>query len=203
MTESANWTKAEQRSVTDFLADHELDADPAYRILDLAAEVGEVAADAAKSSEYGAAPDSLAVSQDELGTPSSHCSRIASLLARVSRPPSGRPRCSRSVRDSTWTRATHWRRRWRSTRHESNRRVPQAQVSESGDEGTRLQRQEDEVRNDEQHDEHEDENRAVAETRPGERLPRRMGEVDIHTGRRRAEDLAVHVSTSGRSEIRG
>ena len=57
----------EQRRVAAFLDDHGLDADPAYRVLDLAAEVGEVAADAAKSSEYGADPDSLAVSEDELG----------------------------------------------------------------------------------------------------------------------------------------
>ena len=58
---------AEQRRVAEFLADHSLDADPAYRILDLAAEVGEVAADAAKSSDYGAEPNALAVNEDELG----------------------------------------------------------------------------------------------------------------------------------------
>lgn len=58
---------SEQRRVAAFLAAHDLETDPAYRILDLAAEVGEVAADAAKSSRYGADPDGLAVSQDELG----------------------------------------------------------------------------------------------------------------------------------------
>lgn len=56
-----------QRRVAAFLEANDLDADPVYRILDLAAEVGEVAADAAKSSEYGAAPGSLDVSEDELG----------------------------------------------------------------------------------------------------------------------------------------
>ena len=56
-----------QRRVAEFLETNDLDADPVYRILDLAAEVGEVAADAAKSSDYGAAPDSLDVSEDELG----------------------------------------------------------------------------------------------------------------------------------------
>ena len=57
----------EQRRVARFLADNELDADPAYRVLDLAAEVGEVAADAAKSSGYGADPAALSVNEDELG----------------------------------------------------------------------------------------------------------------------------------------
>ena len=56
-----------QDRVARFCDEHDLDADPAYRVLDLAAEVGEVAADAAKSAEYGAAPEKLAVSEDELG----------------------------------------------------------------------------------------------------------------------------------------
>lgn len=57
----------EQDRVARFLDEHDMHADPAYRVLDLAAEVGEVAADAAKSAEYGAAPADLAVSEDELG----------------------------------------------------------------------------------------------------------------------------------------
>ena len=56
-----------QDRVACFCDEHDLDADPAYRVLDLAAEVGEVAADAAKSAEYGAAPEDLAVTEDELG----------------------------------------------------------------------------------------------------------------------------------------
>jgi NTP pyrophosphatase (non-canonical NTP hydrolase) len=56
-----------QDRVAAFVDDHDMDADPAYRVLDLAAEVGEIAADAAKSSEYGAAPGNLTVSEDELG----------------------------------------------------------------------------------------------------------------------------------------
>lgn len=56
-----------QARVAAFVDEHDMDADRAYRILDLAAEVGEIAADAAKSSEYGAAPEELAVSEDELG----------------------------------------------------------------------------------------------------------------------------------------
>jgi len=56
-----------QEEVARFLDEHDMDADPAYRVLDLAAEVGEVAADAAKSAEYGDAPEEVAVSEDEVG----------------------------------------------------------------------------------------------------------------------------------------
>lgn len=57
----------QQDRVAAFLETHDLHAPPAYRLLDLSAEVGELAADAAKSSGYGADPDALAVSEDELG----------------------------------------------------------------------------------------------------------------------------------------
>ncbi|WP_459193287.1 MazG nucleotide pyrophosphohydrolase domain-containing protein [Halosimplex sp. J119] len=56
-----------QDRVAAFVDEHDMDADPAYRVLDLAAEVGEIAADAAKSSEYGDAPEELTVSEDEIG----------------------------------------------------------------------------------------------------------------------------------------
>ncbi len=56
-----------QQRVAALLDDAELHAPPAYRLLDLTAEVGEVAADAAKSSGYGADPEALSVSRDELG----------------------------------------------------------------------------------------------------------------------------------------
>ena len=56
-----------QERVVAFADRHELDADPVYRILDLSAEVGEIAADAAKSTEYGTNTESLAVSRDEIG----------------------------------------------------------------------------------------------------------------------------------------
>nr|WP_255665952.1 MazG nucleotide pyrophosphohydrolase domain-containing protein [Haladaptatus sp. DYF46] len=42
-------------------------SDPAYRILDLAAEVGEIAADATKSTEWGENPEALDVKRDEIG----------------------------------------------------------------------------------------------------------------------------------------
>ncbi len=57
----------EQRVVAEFLDENEMNADPEYRLLDLAAEVGEMAADATKSSEYGDSPDQLSVRADELG----------------------------------------------------------------------------------------------------------------------------------------
>lgn len=57
----------EQDHVAAFIDEYDLDGDPAYRVLDLAAEVGEIAADAARSAEYGESPGSLDVSEDELG----------------------------------------------------------------------------------------------------------------------------------------
>ena len=56
-----------QQRVAEFVADREMDAPPAFRLLDLAAEVGELAADANESSEYGASPDDVAVDSDEIG----------------------------------------------------------------------------------------------------------------------------------------
>lgn len=57
----------EQEQVAAFLDEHDLDGTAAFRVLDLAAEVGEIAADAAKSAEYGTAPDQLSVAEDEIG----------------------------------------------------------------------------------------------------------------------------------------
>ena len=57
----------EQRRVAEFVAAHDLDASPEFRILDLVAEVGEIAADATKSSAYGAEPEDLSVRSDEVG----------------------------------------------------------------------------------------------------------------------------------------
>lgn len=57
----------EQRTVAAFLDEHELRTDPAFRLLDLASEVGELAKDINESTDYGSAPDSAAVSEDELG----------------------------------------------------------------------------------------------------------------------------------------
>jgi NTP pyrophosphatase (non-canonical NTP hydrolase) len=57
----------EQRTVAAFIEKHELDGEPAFRILDLTAEVGEIAADATDSTEYGAEPDALDIETDEIG----------------------------------------------------------------------------------------------------------------------------------------
>lgn len=57
----------EQRRVAEFVEEHDLQADPAYRILDLVSEVGEVAKDAAVSTDYGETPDEVAVGADEVG----------------------------------------------------------------------------------------------------------------------------------------
>ncbi|MFB6104024.1 MAG: MazG nucleotide pyrophosphohydrolase domain-containing protein [Halobacteriaceae archaeon] len=56
-----------QDRVAAFAAEHDLEAEPAYRVLDLVAEVGEIAADAAKSTAYGAEPGALDIAEDELG----------------------------------------------------------------------------------------------------------------------------------------
>lgn len=57
----------EQARVARFIDEHDLSCPPAYRLLDLSAEVGELAADATDSSDYGANPDALSVNEDELG----------------------------------------------------------------------------------------------------------------------------------------
>ena len=57
----------EQARVAAFLATHDLDAAPAYRLLDLASEVGELAKDANESSGYGTEPEAVSVSADEIG----------------------------------------------------------------------------------------------------------------------------------------
>ena len=57
----------EQERVSDFFDEHELEGRTAYRILDLLAEAGEVAADAAKTSDYGMSEEDLDVKRDEIG----------------------------------------------------------------------------------------------------------------------------------------
>jgi NTP pyrophosphatase (non-canonical NTP hydrolase) len=57
----------DQARVAAFLDEHDLETDPAYHALDLAAEVGEIAADVNDSTDYGANPDAATVPRDELG----------------------------------------------------------------------------------------------------------------------------------------
>ncbi|MFC7231427.1 MazG nucleotide pyrophosphohydrolase domain-containing protein [Saliphagus sp. GCM10025308] len=56
-----------QDDVTAFLERHDLETDPAYRALDLASEVGEVAKEINESTTYGADPEVVAIARDELG----------------------------------------------------------------------------------------------------------------------------------------
>ncbi|WP_134670636.1 MazG nucleotide pyrophosphohydrolase domain-containing protein [Halorussus marinus] len=56
-----------QRQVAAFVDRYDIDAPPAYRLLDLTSELGELAKDANTSTGYGDDPDALALSEDELG----------------------------------------------------------------------------------------------------------------------------------------
>lgn len=53
--------------VATFIAEHDLAAPPAYRLLDLVSEVGEVANDAVKTTAYGRDPTDLDIAADEIG----------------------------------------------------------------------------------------------------------------------------------------
>ena len=57
----------EQTAVAEFVAEHDIEAPPAYRLLDLVSEVGELAKDAAESTDYGSAPEEIEIAEDELG----------------------------------------------------------------------------------------------------------------------------------------
>jgi NTP pyrophosphatase (non-canonical NTP hydrolase) len=57
----------EQQRVAAFVAEYELQSKPAFRILDLTAEVGEIAADATKSTDWGMAQSDLDIATDEIG----------------------------------------------------------------------------------------------------------------------------------------
>lgn len=57
----------DQRRVAAFVEEHDLTAPPAYRLLDLHAEVGELAKDATESTGYGESPEDFAIESDEIG----------------------------------------------------------------------------------------------------------------------------------------
>ena len=57
----------EQQRVSEFLEEHQLEAPPEFRLLDLVSELGEVAKNAAESTDYGDDPKQLAVEADEIG----------------------------------------------------------------------------------------------------------------------------------------
>jgi NTP pyrophosphatase (non-canonical NTP hydrolase) len=56
-----------QQRVAEFVATHDLDAPPAYRLLDAASELGEVAKEINESTDYGSNPDNVEIAADELG----------------------------------------------------------------------------------------------------------------------------------------
>jgi len=57
----------EQEKVASFVQQHEMEAPPAYRLLDVVSELGEVAKDAAESTDYGSSPSDLNIASDEIG----------------------------------------------------------------------------------------------------------------------------------------
>ncbi|WP_440989933.1 MazG-like family protein [Haloarchaeobius baliensis] len=57
----------EQRRVAEFVATHDMETEPAYRLLDLSSELGELAKEICASTAYGSRPADVAVSEDELG----------------------------------------------------------------------------------------------------------------------------------------
>lgn len=57
----------QQQRVSSFIEENEMESPPAYRLLDLVSELGEVAKDAAESTNYGASPEEIEISSDEIG----------------------------------------------------------------------------------------------------------------------------------------
>jgi NTP pyrophosphatase (non-canonical NTP hydrolase) len=57
----------EQQAVASFIEEHDMEAPPTYRLLDLVSELGEVAKDAAESTDYGESPEDIEVNSDEIG----------------------------------------------------------------------------------------------------------------------------------------
>ena len=57
----------EQSRVASFVAENELEAPAAYRLLDAVSELGEVSKAVCTSTAYGDAPADVAVPEDELG----------------------------------------------------------------------------------------------------------------------------------------
>lgn len=57
----------EQERVAEFVATHDLETPPAYRLLDLVSELGEVSKETLTSTEYGQQPENVDVSADEIG----------------------------------------------------------------------------------------------------------------------------------------
>lgn len=57
----------QQEKVSAFIRAHDMAVPPAFRLLDIVSELGEVAKDANTSTNYGQSPAELTVSSDEIG----------------------------------------------------------------------------------------------------------------------------------------
>lgn len=57
----------QQRQVSSFIEANEMEAPPAYRLLDLVSELGEVAKDPPESTAYGDSPEDIEICSDEIG----------------------------------------------------------------------------------------------------------------------------------------
>jgi NTP pyrophosphatase (non-canonical NTP hydrolase) len=56
-----------RHEVAAFLDEHDLRCESAFRALDLVSEAGEIAKNAAESTNYGTSPDALEIESDEIG----------------------------------------------------------------------------------------------------------------------------------------
>ena len=56
-----------QEEVEEFVEEHDMEATHVFRIIDLLAEIGEIASGAAKSSDYGLNESEMNVKEDEIG----------------------------------------------------------------------------------------------------------------------------------------
>lgn len=59
--------ESSQEKVAEFIEKHDMDATTAFRLIDVFAEIGEIASDAAKSADYGQDEENLDVKEDEVG----------------------------------------------------------------------------------------------------------------------------------------
>lgn len=57
----------EQERVAEFVARHDLDAPPEFRLLDAVSELGELAKNVNESTDYGTTPADAEVDSDEVG----------------------------------------------------------------------------------------------------------------------------------------
>lgn len=71
-----------QDRVAAFMDEHDIDGEPEYQLLDLAAEVCELAADACASTEYGTGDSDLEVARDEIGDAMFSLRSFANALGR-------------------------------------------------------------------------------------------------------------------------